>query len=115
MAARPTAALFAVAIKNDEADSFNNCLPRFLVFISLAEKKCDTPKSGQTYKAVDQSADQSGLAAEDPRHKVKFGKTDQTPVDRANDREDQCDCIHSSINSISFGFYQFAQLFTTYA
>jgi len=92
------------------------CLPTIRVtslLVSFAEQQGDAPKACQTHKAIDDSAEYGCLAAEDPCHQVKLGKTDQPPVDRTDDGEDQSNGIHI-INSISFGSYHCVQFGTQY-
>ena len=59
-----------------------------------AEQKRNAPDAGQTDNGVDDAADSRGLSAKDPCHKVKFENADQTPVDGADDAENQCKSVH---------------------
>ena len=52
------------------------------------QERC-APQTGQANNGVDDSAEQGILTAEDPSHKVKLENTNKTPVDTANDRQDQ--------------------------
>jgi hypothetical protein len=54
----------------------------------------DAPEPGQTDHRVDDAADTRGLTAEDPRDQVEPRKADQTPVDRADNGQNQCQGIH---------------------
>ena len=62
----------------------------FLVCVKLravsAEQKRNTPQPCKTDKCIDDSAQDRSLSAKEPGNKVKFKKTDQSPVDRPDDR-----------------------------
>ena len=58
-----------------------------------AEQQGDTPSTAKGYQSVDDSADDGGLPAEDPRHDVKLEQTDGSPVDGADDHQDQCKSV----------------------
>lgn len=47
---------------------------------SSAEQQADAPDSSQADQRVNNTADDTRLAAEDPRHKVKLKNSDKTPV-----------------------------------
>lgn len=66
---------------------------RFHQLVFLEEKR-NTPKRGERDNDVDDSADYARRAAENPCHEVKAEKTDQTPVQTADEQYEQCDFIH---------------------
>ena len=63
-------------------------------FSRSAEQQGDAPQTGKTDHCVDNAADARGLAAEDPRDQVEPRKADQTPVDCADNGQNQCQGIH---------------------
>lgn len=62
--------------------------------LTLAEQQGDTPKTRQTNKRINDSAQDGILAAEQPCNKVKLEDTNKAPVQAADDRENQCYRIH---------------------
>ncbi len=55
-----------------------------------AEKQRDTPDACKTDKCIDDAADKPGLSAKQPSHEVKLKNTDQTPVQRTDNTQNQC-------------------------
>lgn len=64
--------------------------------LALAKQQCDAPDAGETDEGIDDPAEYRALAAKQPCHKVKLKNTDQTPVQAADDRKDQCYRIHNA-------------------
>ena len=60
-----------------------------------AEQDRDAPKSGQPHKGINDAAENSGLSAEDPRNQVELCNAHKSPVNSANDGEDQGNRIHT--------------------
>jgi len=63
-------------------------------FLSVPEEQGDAPDAGQRDDGVDDAGKDGSLTAADPRHDVKAEKSDGTPVERADDDEDQSDSIN---------------------
>ena len=79
----------------------------FLIFhrpLTFAEQQCDAPQTCQTDKGIDDPAYDAVLSAEQPRNKIKLKNTHQTPVQAADDGEDQCNGIHVFTSIQYFGY-----------
>ena len=72
------------------ADAFCFCRTRLFLNNASPEKQADAPDCSKSYKAVDYSCDNAVLPAANPGYKVKFKKTDKTPVKSAYYVKDQC-------------------------
>ncbi len=74
--------------------------PHFLLTINLltssAEKQGNAPKTSQSNQSINDPAEYSTLATEEPCNKIKLENANQAPVDGTNDGKDQCDRIHRS-------------------
>ena len=80
-------------VRRDSAADGENCLCQepgrellsylFLVYKCVEGQKIET---AQTYKSVDDPG-KPAHASEQERYQIKIEKSDQTPVDRTNDRE----------------------------
>lgn len=62
----------------------------------LAEEKCDAPDAGQTDERIDDAAENGGLSPEEPCDEVEAEDPDQTPVQRTDDAQNQCNCIRNN-------------------
>ena len=67
-------------------------------FSRSAEQQGDAPQTGKTDHCVDNAADARGLPAENPRDQIKACEADQTPVDRADNCQNQCMAAAYSAN-----------------
>jgi len=56
---------------------------------AASEQKRDAPKCRKTDDGVDDSADHSGLSAEDPCDYIKSEQADASPVDTTDDSKDK--------------------------
>ena len=65
----------------------------FRLFVAVAkllsEQEGSTPQTSQTNDGIDDAAEERVLTAKEPCNKIKLKDTDQTPVDTADDRQDQ--------------------------
>ncbi len=61
-----------------------------------AEEQRNAPNAGKSDKGINDSADKCALAAKQPCDKVKLKNTDQTPVQRTDDAEYQCQSIRKN-------------------
>lgn len=62
--------------------------------ISASREKRDAPERRQTYQRINDAGDDRGLSAAQPRDNVKPEKTNASPVDPADDGENQCDSVY---------------------
>ena len=60
----------------------------------MLEEQVDAPKARKAYNDKDDAAYYGFHPAEKPTYQIKLEKTDQAPVNRADDRKDQCKFIH---------------------
>ena len=58
-----------------------------------AEEERDAPDAGERNDGINDAAEDRGLAAAQPCHKVKLEQADAAPVQRADDGEDQRNTI----------------------
>ena len=70
---------------------------------ALAEQQRDAPQTCQADDGVDDPADNAAGAAEQPGNKVKLKNANKTPVQRADDGQDQCQSIHVITSIWLFG------------
>ena len=71
----------------------------------IHHKKTDRVKPGDTYRRINNTANQGGLTAENPRHQIKAEESDQPPVDRADNDNCQNNLIPDVIHDpASFKF-----------
>lgn len=61
--------------------------------IFVPEEQGNAPQCGQADQCVNDTADYAGRATADKGNQVKLEKTDQTPVDPADDGQDQSNFI----------------------
>ena len=61
---------------------------------SSSKKQGNAPNACKTHKSVDDAADGSCLTAEEPGNQIKSEQTDQTPVQRTDDAQNQRNGIH---------------------
>ncbi len=57
---------------------------------AFAEEQTDAPNACQAHKRINNAADDTGLTAEDPCDEVELKNTDQTPVQRTDNAQNQC-------------------------
>lgn len=67
---------------------------------AFPEKHRDAPEASDADDRVDHAADARGLATEDPRDQIEPRESHESPVDSADNGEDQAKCIHTSISLI---------------
>ena len=77
-----------------EASAFNRASWGVsLLIVAVAklfpEQEGSAPQTGETDDSVDDAAEERILTAKEPCNKIKLKDTDQTPVDTADDRQDQ--------------------------
>ena len=64
------------------------------------EQQRDAPQCGDTHQGIDNAADKGSLPAEYPGHQIELENTDGTPVDSADNHQDQGNNVeHRSIRS----------------
>jgi hypothetical protein len=66
--------------------------PFFLLIAAaalLAEQEGNAPQSGKTDDSVNNTTENCVLTAKDPGNQIELENTDQTPVNTADDRQDQ--------------------------
>ena len=59
-----------------------------------AEQKTDAPEASQTDNAIYDTAENCVLTTKDPCDKIELKNCDEAPVNRTDDGQDQCNCIH---------------------
>ena len=59
----------------------------------LPEQEGHAPQCGDRHKNINGTADERRRTAEKPCHQVEFEHADQTPVDTADDKQNQCEFI----------------------
>ncbi len=80
-----------------------------------AEEQRNTPNAGKTDKRIDDAADDTALSAEQPSNQIELKNTDQAPVQRTDDAQDQCNRIRknpsyfSGVHSMDYIFGQYSQ------
>ena len=57
--------------------------------------KRDADESGDAHETVYDSAHDSGLPAKDSGDQIKLECSDKKPVERTDDDESKCGCLHS--------------------
>ena len=60
-----------------------------------AEEERNTPDTCQSNNGVDNPAAKRSLTAQQPRHKVESEQSDASPVQGADDGDDQSDSVHN--------------------
>ena len=81
--------------------TFNHCLLKRLSLLCgcrlcqrlLPEQEGHAPQCGDRHKNINGTADERRRTAEKPCHQVEFEHADQTPVDTADDKQNQCEFI----------------------
>ena len=61
---------------------------------SCSENQRDTPDAGKSHDGVNDAAEERVLSATNPCHDVKGKQTDATPVESADNGDDQRNAIH---------------------
>lgn len=74
---------------------------QLLKALAGAEDQRDTPNACQRNDGVDDTAEQRGLPAADPSHNVKLEQTDATPVQSAEDGQNQRNAIHNHSKTLT--------------
>ena len=70
------------------------CLFAVDLLMSSAEQQRNAPNSCKTYQCVDDPADYGILSTKDPSNEIKLKNADKPPVQGADNRKDQSNCIH---------------------
>ena len=74
---------------------FYRLILQLLKAFAGAEYQRDTPNACQRNDGIDDTAEQRGLSTADPSHDVELEQTDATPVQSAQDGENQRNAIHN--------------------
>jgi hypothetical protein len=71
---------------------------RNYLVISLSKEERDAPNTCKRHRGVDNTRQKCGRATANPRYYVKLKKSDRTPVERANDSQNQRKFINNHKN-----------------
>jgi hypothetical protein len=96
-----------------------------VVAVSGTEDQRDAPNARQTNHRVDDAAEQRGRSAADPRYQVKLEKPDASPVQRADNGQNERNSIHdhsffllfsacSADISMPLAFRKYARIFIAF-
>lgn len=69
-------------------------IQRFESF-SCAENQRYAPNTRQRYHGINNTASKCGLSTEEPCDKIKLEQSDASPVQRADDRNNQGNSVHN--------------------
>ena len=60
----------------------------------IPEQQRNAPRCGQRDQYIDDTAENGALPSEEPRHQVKAEDPDKTPVEPADDQQNECQFIY---------------------
>ena len=89
-----------VRINSEELSDFADAL----LCVSFAEEQRNAPNARECNDRINDTAEERLLAAEDPGDKVKLEKTDASPVERTDDRQNERKSVeHNEYPSFRIG------------
>ena len=80
-----------------------------------AKQQGDAPKTRKTHKGINDAAHNAALTAEQPGYQVKLKNTYQAPVQTADDRQQQCQCVHVFTSIVYWEHLQNSRGYENYA
>ena len=69
--------------------------------LPLTKQQSDAPEACQADQSINDPADDRTLSAKQPGYQIELKDAHKAPVQAADDRKDQCQCIHD-VTSIHF-------------